>query len=1174
MNISKLTIFTLVAVGICGSASAQTCIRLSVAANSLGVTTGPAGDFTEETGILVSAPALLPGVSNTVSLASDDAYETDADGVITKAPTAGTGAFTFFSASLPVGPPLVGQKKTPGPGQTATLSSAPYGALVGGFVPIVTGGIPTDWFLIGTAATLEAPPGGSRLVLAVNDNNRADNSKAFLVTVTRPINFSSKSIGLAFGPFTKGQGLRIEALGNIVIAIQEFQDRYAVDANGTITQAPPAGTPTSTFFSTQLPPGAPTVGSQKRPTPDITGIPLSTAPWGSVVGCFSVDQKVCVTPVQPLGAHFNLTTGAPADGQFLILMVNDNNLSDNFGSFQVAVIGTDLTCLAGAPTLAPALFISKTHTGNFSLGQEGVYTIGVTNSGTAPTLTTPLVQLLDTPPAGMTITSMAGTGWDCNIGAQNRCARGDSLPAGNSYPSIRTTVNVAANATSPLTNVVTAQGGGSVGTVTGSDPTILGAAGPALSLTKTHTGNLPLGGTGTYTLTVTNSGTSATVAGPTVKLVDTPPSGMTITAIAGTGWTCSVAPSQCTRTDALPSGQSYPPVTVTVQTAATAATPLTNVATLETVGVEGIIKVSDLTAIGPPGPALSLTKTHSGNFTQGQTGTYTLTVGSIGTVATTAGVLVQVIDAPPAGMTVTAMTGTGWTCTVGAQSLCNRGDSLAVGQSYPPITATVSVATTASTPLVNTATAQGGGTTVTVSVSDSTVIAISGTVTGNPVISQVADGGAFKSTLLLTNAGTQAAPFTLRFWGDAGLPASLGFNNFPAGAQLMGTVAPSGLNTIEGRAVPTDGTTVAWADMVASGAIGGVAILRQRVPARPDFEASIPLTPPVASRLLIPFDNTSGFTTTLALANPGSAAVTVTVVVHDVDGTNLPTTAPIALPGMGHTAFSGPDKFPSSAGRRGVLELTTGGPLFSAIAFRFNDSGAFTTLNPVADIPKSTAPQTISQIVEGGAFKSTILLTNTGAQAAPFTLRFWQDSGAPLPLSFNGGAANATFTGSIAPNGLAVVDSAGNPAVTTLVGWADLVTTGAVGGVAVIRQRVPNRPDFEAGVPVASFQGRVLAPFDNTSGFTTSMAIASPGAQPITVNVTSRDESGQVIATETPLNLLPQGHQSFTVPTNFPKTAGRRGILEFSSPGNAISAIVLRFADSGAFTSLNPVAGQ
>lgn len=114
--------------------------------------------------------------------------------------------------------------------------------------------------------SIDPPAGGGRLFLAVNDTptpaGRADNSKAFKVTVTRSIVFSSQSTGLAFGPFTKGQGLRIEALGTILIA---NQDGYQVDANGTIISAPSAGTPNSTFFSTQLPAGPPTFGSQKTP---------------------------------------------------------------------------------------------------------------------------------------------------------------------------------------------------------------------------------------------------------------------------------------------------------------------------------------------------------------------------------------------------------------------------------------------------------------------------------------------------------------------------------------------------------------------------------------------------------------------------------------------------------------------------------------------------------------------------------------------------------------------------------------------------------------------------------------------------------------------------------------------------------------------------------------------
>lgn len=67
----------------------------------------------------------------------------------------------------------------------------------------------------------------------------------------------------------------------------------------------------------------------------------------------------------------------------------------------------------------------------------------------------------------------------------------------------------------------------------------------------------------TYTVTVTNSG--AAVTSGTVTVTDTLPSGVSATAISGTGWTCALASLSCTRTDALAVGASYPVITVTVQ---------------------------------------------------------------------------------------------------------------------------------------------------------------------------------------------------------------------------------------------------------------------------------------------------------------------------------------------------------------------------------------------------------------------------------------------------------------------------------------------------------------------------------------------------------------------------------------------------------------------------------
>lgn len=98
-----------------------------------------------------------------------------------------------------------------------------------------------------------------------------------------------------------------------------------------------------------------------------------------------------------------------------------------------------------------------------------------------------------------------------------------------------------------------------------------------LSITKTHTGNFFRGQTGaTYTLTVKNVGSGASSG--TVTLTDTLPSDLTATAIAGTGWTCTLATLTCTRADVLNGGASYPAVTLTVNVSGTAAATVTNTA--------------------------------------------------------------------------------------------------------------------------------------------------------------------------------------------------------------------------------------------------------------------------------------------------------------------------------------------------------------------------------------------------------------------------------------------------------------------------------------------------------------------------------------------------------------------------------------------------------------------
>jgi hypothetical protein len=103
---------------------------------------------------------------------------------------------------------------------------------------------------------------------------------------------------------------------------------------------------------------------------------------------------------------------------------------------------------------------------------------------------------------------------------------------------------------------------------------------------------------------------------------------------------------------------------------------------------------------------VAITKSHTGNFTQGQTGaTYTLTVSNVGAYPT-AGV-VTAKDVLPSALAATAISGSNWSCSLSSLS-CIRSDALAPGASYSAITVTVSIAANASAQVTNTATVSGG----------------------------------------------------------------------------------------------------------------------------------------------------------------------------------------------------------------------------------------------------------------------------------------------------------------------------------------------------------------------------------------------------------------------------------------------------------------------------------
>ncbi|HTX34880.1 MAG TPA: SBBP repeat-containing protein [Bryobacteraceae bacterium] len=180
------------------------------------------------------------------------------------------------------------------------------------------------------------------------------------------------------------------------------------------------------------------------------------------------------------GLAFLLGTmyGVSESGQVLSI-----NLTTGAGT-QVSTSSLGAVSFFGATaytsSTAPALSITKSHAGNFVNGEQGTYTVTVSNAAGAPA-TSGTVAVTENLPSGLTLVSMSGSGWNCP--GKNSCTRSDPLSGGAAYPSLTVTVTVAGAAPSPQVNSVSVSGGGSA-TASTTDSTTITKVGALITCTS------------------------------------------------------------------------------------------------------------------------------------------------------------------------------------------------------------------------------------------------------------------------------------------------------------------------------------------------------------------------------------------------------------------------------------------------------------------------------------------------------------------------------------------------------------------------------------------------------------------------------------------------------------------------------------------------------------------
>src|SRR5665213_3905 len=224
------------------------------------------------------------------------------------------------------------------------------------------------------------------------------------------------------------------------------------------------------------------------------------------------------------------------------------------------------------------------------------------------------------------------------------------------------------------------------------------------------------------------------------------------------------------------------------------------------------------------------------------------------------------------------------------------------------------------------------------------------------IIPDVADGGGWQSTIVLTNTSTNPAVATLNFHSDIGTTGATQpwSPSFLEVSSTTGMVLASGstiyLHTPGTAAVLTQG----WAELDSDVGIVAYAIFsnHQTTPYR---DATSPAVA-ASNRILVPYNDANGFVTAIAVTNPTGASQAIQVGFRNDAGVLL--TALPVVPALGHMTFVLSTQFPQIGGHLGLAEFysATGNISILSLAFNPTQSDASAPVYFQSGPPLITAP--------------------------------------------------------------------------------------------------------------------------------------------------------------------------------------------------------------------------
>jgi hypothetical protein len=233
---------------------------------------------------------------------------------------------------------------------------------------------------------------------------------------------------------------------------------------------------------------------------------------------------------------------------------------------------------------------------------------------------------------------------------------------------------------------------------------------------------------------------------------------------------------------------------------------------------------------------------------------------------------------------------------------------------------------------------QGGSVLILESDANTTINGTANAQQFQDILPQFVFGGGWYSALYFTNGTSNTVSFPVSFTTDAGTPM-----NVPGvGTSKQVTIAPLGTALIE--ALNVGSLVQGYASVTVPAGVTGNGVFRQSVSGKPDQEALVGLKNANATAVTLTFDDTGTLTTSVAVVNPSTSTINVTITARDVSGNVLGTSTQALPPGNKiEGAMRGFLGLFGIAGQRGsaLFSVPTGN--IAVIGFR-SESIAFTSI--------------------------------------------------------------------------------------------------------------------------------------------------------------------------------------------------------------------------------------